>query len=130
MYLAIDYGTKRVGIAIGEKIAFSRGFLNNDKELMHRLLDLIHQEAINTIVVGWPVKDSGLPGDLSSEIKKFADKLYQTSGIKVVFENENDTSHLANQKLKSAGVDIRSSKSLVDGLAAAEILEQFLHHKN
>lgn len=129
MYLAIDYGKKRVGLAVGEKIAFSRGFLPNDKDLMRRLIDLINDELIKTVVIGIPVKDSGLEGELAVEIRQFADRLKRDTSIEIAFENENDTSFSSNEKLKAAGVDIKASKLEVDGLAAAEILEQFLNRR-
>ena len=127
MYLAIDYGKKRVGVAVGEKIAFSRGFYNNDAELIPSLSKLIREEGVEIVVFGIPEKDSGLPGELTKEIKLFAGRLQKVEPVRVVFENESDTTSSANQKLKDAGVDIKSSKGHVDGLAAAEILEQYIN---
>lgn len=130
MFLGLDYGRKKVGIAVGEKIAFSRGFYNNDQELFSKIIELIRAEDIDTVVLGLPQKDSGQLGELANEIKRFADKLKANSDVKIVFENEADTSSESNEQLKKAGVDIRSAKSEVDGLAAAKILQQWVDNKS
>jgi putative Holliday junction resolvase len=127
MLLAIDYGKKRVGLAVGESIAFSRGFLPNDKDLIQRIIDLIKDEAVSTVIFGLPIKDSGLEGELAPEIRKFAERLYKATNIKIAYENESDSTFASHEKLKAAGVSIKDSKSEVDGLAAAVILESFIN---
>jgi len=128
MYLALDYGKKKVGLAVGEKIAFSRGFLPNDQDLMRKLIDLISDELVHTVVVGIPVKDSGKDGELVPEIKQFAERLQRATSVEIVYENESDTTFSSHEKLKAAGASIKTSKAEVDGLAAAEILEQYIRN--
>lgn len=126
MYLGIDYGQKRVGVAIGEKIAFPRVFLDNDQWLFAHLKELILDEGIKTAVVGLPEKDSGLAGNLAEEIRVFANRLALETEVKIVFENENDTTHEAHKKLKEAEVNWQESKHQADSLAAAAILQQYI----
>jgi putative Holliday junction resolvase len=130
MILGIDYGKKRVGVAIGEKIAFSRGFFENDSNLIQRLIDVISEEDVKSVVVGIPMKDNGEEGELGKEIRQFADRLKEATDVTIIFENENDTSFASNQVLREAGVDIKASKSEVDGMAAAAILSQYLNSQD
>lgn len=126
MYLGIDYGKKRVGVAVGESIAFSRGFYENDSELISKIAEIIRTEDVKTVVIGLPVKDSGEEGGLADEIKSFGQKILTSTQAEVVYENESDTSFESNLELKSAGVDIKSAKTEVDGLAAQKILQQYI----
>lgn len=126
MYLGLDFGKKRIGIAVGEKIAFSRGFYDNDNELLNKIVKLIRDEEITVVVIGLPVKDSGAEGELAEEIRHFGQKLSANTSAEMVYENEADTSFASNQELKNAGVDIKSSKKEVDGLAAEKILQQYI----
>ncbi len=126
MYLGIDYGKKKVGIAVGESIAFSRGFYNNNQELFGKIVELIKGEEISVVVLGLPVKDSGQEGELAEEIRRFGQKLAANTSAEIVYENESDTSFASHQELKNAGIDIRSAKTEVDGLAAEKILQQYI----
>lgn len=126
MNLGIDYGRKRVGIALGETVAISRGFFENDENLISKIRNIISEDEVQTVVVGLPIKDSGEEGELAPEIKKFTNLLTKDLKVSVIFEDENDSSSAANQTLRDANIDIKSSKTEVDGMAAAIILQQYL----
>lgn len=126
MILGIDYGRSKIGIALGEKIALSRGFLPNDSEIIDKIANIIRDDQVDLVVIGWPVRDSGASGTLSAEIKRFAAKIKAECNVNIKFITENSTTFEANEKLKSANINIKSSKQQVDGLAAAVILQQYL----
>jgi len=130
MFLGIDYGRKRVGIAIGEKIAFSRGFIINDQYLLGQIIEIIKEDNVKAVIIGWPTKDSGKDGELVEEIKVLGEKIKSEVDVEIVFEEESDTTFVAHHLLKEAGLGISESKSQVDALAAATILQQYLDQRN
>ncbi len=57
-YLAIDFGERRIGIAVSDenkKYSFSRNHLNNDKNFLINLLNIIKEENISKIIIGYPL---------------------------------------------------------------------------
>jgi len=129
MYLGIDFGLKRVGLAIGDRVAIPRGVLNNDQELIRSIIDLVAEVGVKKIIVGWPIKDDGRQGDLSSTIQSFANRLGQVFTGEIVFENESDTTSSANQKLIAADISVKKSKKEIDSIAAAAILQQYIDNQ-
>src|SRR3989344_1609412 len=120
-YLGIDYGDKRIGIAIsdsGGKIAFPKKVLFNRPNLMAQLKSLMEEEEISRVVIGLPTAAGGKATEQTEKVKKFAQVLRNTVSISVEFEDELLTTHLVEQ----AGI----KKENVDEAAAGLILQTFL----
>ena len=123
MYLAIDYGTKRIGAAIGEMIPTGLPIIFNEGEkTILKLLEIIEREEIDAIVFGLPTRSQGEDGTISPEIREFAKKLAQRAEKPVFFEPEELTSMEAESMIKQNNL-----KYAVDELAAVLILEQFIN---
>jgi putative Holliday junction resolvase len=118
-YLSIDYGDKKVGLAIGDdevKIASPFSVLENDNKLMINLTSIIETENIESVVIGLPL---GLAGQQSAQYKKvrrFITKLVDEINIPIIEEDEKLTSAYA-QKLGSGKID--------DDVAAMIILQSY-----
>lgn len=109
--LAIDWGTKKIGLAIGETSLGIRllPVRTVSKNLIDDLKDLIVKESVEQILIGWQATG------------RFVVDLKKQLGIPVVFEDEALTSKEAKRLMNEA----RLSQKSVDSTAAALLLEQF-----
>lgn len=119
-YLGIDFGEKRVGIAISDeegKIAFPTVVLANDQNLMKNIVDLCMKNAVEVVVMGESRDYQGQINTIMWKIEGFKKQL-ETIGFKVVFEPEFMTSVQAGQ--------ITGENKMLDASAAAIILQAYL----
>jgi putative Holliday junction resolvase len=117
-YLGIDYGARRVGLAVGEsetRVATPRTTLLNDNELHNKIRSLLHEEEIDEIVVGVPVSFDGGEHAQAREARAFGEGLKEL-GVPVHFVNEI----LSTRQSRASGAKD------VDASAAALILQSFL----
>jgi putative Holliday junction resolvase len=129
--LGIDYGKKRVGIAITDSlqiISSPLGTIETNKIFVF-LKDLFKKEDIDCIVVGEPINLDGLATDSTEITEEFVVKLskkYPQILIKRI--DERFTSKIAKQSILEAGTKKikRKDKSLVDKVSAAIILQSYL----
>ncbi len=121
-YLCIDYGSKRVGIAVSDAdgtIAFPRTTLQNDAELVKTIAALIADEHAESIVIGDTLSHGGIANSVSDKADTFADELAQTTGLPVERGSEL-WSTMEVSKLATKGHEHD------DASAAAFILQRFL----
>jgi putative Holliday junction resolvase len=140
--LAIDYGQKRLGLALSDELGVtSRPFaiwtrVNRRRDLA-RLRELVRQQAVRRIVIGLPLHLDGTQSEMSEEAKGFAGRVEKALGIPVEMMDERLTSWEAEQTLgtnKSAassrrGHEQRSGRkrqTSIDDVAAAVILRDYL----
>jgi len=119
-YLGIDFGEKRVGIAVSDeegKIAFPTAVLVNDQDLLKNIIDLCMKNGIEMVVMGESRNYQGQINNIMWKIDGFRKQL-ETVGFKVVFEPEYMTSVQASQ--------ITGENKMLDASAAAIILQSFL----
>ncbi len=126
MYLGIDFGTKKIGLAVGKEIPYDLATLPNRPDIFERIAKLCKQEGIERIVIGMPVFESGDQGSLGPEIEKFAQKLKFETKLPIHFEPENLTTQTALELLKEEGVSPEEIENKVDQTAARLILEQYI----
>lgn len=136
-YMGIDYGTKRIGIAVsddGGTIAFPRVILGNSPRLFEEILDIIRTESINGIVVGKSMDTHGERNAIMDDIDVFVEELEKLSGKTIHMEDERFTSHFLKSFDFSKNIEKpisrnRTKKSVqqsIDAQAAASILQRFL----
>ena len=141
-FLGIDYGTKRIGLAISDengKLAFPKEILPNDFHTFDRLDVLIGKENIGEIIVGESVDFSGKLNALSGRIEVFILELKERFGLPVHKQKEFLTSVEA-RKSKNNKTSLNQSQShskvkqiksgRVDAAAAALILQRYLDKLN
>jgi putative holliday junction resolvase len=123
-YLGIDFGEKRVGIALSDedgKIAFPNVVLINDGDLMKNIVDLCMKNAVEVVVMGESRDYKGQINNIMWKIEGFKKQL-EMIGFKVVFEPEFMTSVQASQ--------ITGENKMLDASAAAIILQSYLNRSN
>ncbi len=129
--MAIDYGTKRCGIAVTDPLqtcAFGLDTLS-PKALIPFLRDYTTTETVSHIVVGEPKQRDNTPSAIESEIAVFVDQLKQHfPSLKVVRYDERFTSKIAQQSLLLSGAPkkVRQKKEVIDKLSATLILQGYL----
>ena len=130
--LAIDYGSKRIGIAISDPFRLFPSItitLTNDKNILPELLKMISEKNIDKIILGYPDDDIKAPTRLAIDILKFKSKLELKSKIQIELWDEQVTSQMAVSRIISSVTkkSKRQNKSLVDAQSAAIILEEYLN---
>jgi putative Holliday junction resolvase len=117
-YLGIDYGRKRIGLAISENGVMARPLLTMENRGERKNLigfrSIIASYNIGTIVVGLPVHQNT---SMADEVREFAKGL-ETLGVEIVFQNEMLTSIEAEA--------VTRDKKLIDSIAATMILNDYL----
>ena len=124
-YIGIDYGTKRVGVALsddGGTMAFPYSVIENTPALFGELQRIIKEHDVSGIVVGESLDYSGKPNPVMQKIKIFAGALEKQIGISVRYEPEFLTSAQARH--------IQGDSQTLDASAAAIILQSFLDKMN
>jgi len=132
-YLAIDYGTKRTGLAIcdpAETIASPLAVIQGHTELLKKIADVVKAENVEAIVLGLPLNMDDSEGFQAKLVLKFAEQLKEHLHIPVHLQDERLSSFSAEEKLASAELKRGKRKKHLDAIAAAEILEAFLEQKN
>jgi len=132
-YLAIDYGTKRTGLAIcdpAETIVSPLAVVEGRKELLKKILDVVRTENVEAIVLGLPLNMDDSIGPQANLVFQFAEQLEKHLDIPIHFQDERLSSFSAAEKLAAAEFTGRQKKKRLDAIAAAEILEAFLESKN
>jgi putative Holliday junction resolvase len=121
-YLGIDYGGKRVGVAVSDaagSIAFPRAVLPNDARLPEVLAKLVADEGIGHIVIGDTRTVSGAANPVTAEAENFAEHLARETGVPVSRAFEAWSSIEASRYAPEG-------KGHDDAAAAAFILQRFL----
>ena len=129
--LAIDYGLKRVGIAVTDPLkmmALPLTTVDNFK-LFDFLKEYITKENVELFVVGFPYTESGEKQAMQAEVKQLCNKLKQVFPlIPNVFEDERYTSRMAQRSMIDMGMkkSKRKDKKMLDTMSAAIILQSYL----
>ena len=132
--MAIDYGTKRVGIAVTDPLQMIANGLTtvHSSELMEFLKKYIAKEEVDCIVVGLPKHLNNKPSDSDRFIEPFVVHLKRTfPKIKIDRIDERFTSKMAFQTMIDAGLGkkARQNKELVDEISATIILQSYMQAK-
>ncbi len=130
--LAIDFGTKRTGIAVTDPLRIIPGGLTTvaTHELMQFLAGYFAKEQVDLVVVGYPTNMNGEESASMQQIRPFVNKLKKQYPDKdVVMFDERFTSVLAQKAILDAGIKkmARRNKALVDEVSATIILESYMN---
>lgn len=130
--LSIDYGEKRIGLAITDPLAITaRGFrmlINKNRTgLLETLIEIINSNEIKKIVIGIPYSLDGSIGPMAERVRKFGTELSARTDVEIEEWPEEFSSEDAKTELRKLGVEFRKDKGKVDMMAAALILRSYLN---
>ncbi len=133
--LAIDYGQKRVGLAVtdSEKIIATALETVAEKEVFEYLRNYIETEPVEVFVLGMPKKLDNSPSSNAAAVVKFQKKLETLfPDIPIALEDERFTSSLALDAMISGGMSKknRRNKSNVDKISAVLILQTYMERRS
>jgi putative Holliday junction resolvase len=129
--LAIDYGRKRIGLALSDELQLTAQPLAvmkrvNRREDLRRLRDICRKQGVARILVGHPLHISGEAGEMADEAARFAERLRKELGIEVNLADERLTSWEAGQMVAQSGSSHRRKQQFLDDVAAAIFLREYL----
>jgi len=122
--IAIDYGKKRVGVALSDEsraFALPQKVLPNDASLLGALKEIIQTNDVDTVVVGESKNYSGEDNLIMKDIRQFKKNIEKETGLAAVFEPEFLTSAEASH--------IQGKTGMLDASAAALILQSYIRRQ-
>jgi putative Holliday junction resolvase len=129
--LGVDYGRKRVGVAISDPFGIMAQPLptvpfTDEDGTVAALKAICDERGVARIVVGLPVNMDGTLGPMAREVQDFAQRLAAATGREVDLFDERLTSADAESRLAETGMRWRARKKRIDQVAAALILQSWL----
>ena len=129
--LAVDVGTKRVGVAVSDPLGLSirpLGFVTGagKKEMAARVAELIQEYSPVLVVVGLPMNLDGTQGKMTGKVIRFIDILKKNVDVPIVKLDERLSSVEVERMLIEADLSRAKRKTVIDGAAAALILRKYL----
>lgn len=132
-YLAIDYGTKRLGLAISDpdhKFAVPWQVLTEPETWLTKLPTLCAQKEVTRVVIGSPKNLKGQDTASTERMQKFKTELEKVLTLPIDTVDERlSTVHALGQQ-RAAGVSQKKGRATIDALAASHILEAYLLRQN
>ncbi|OUM90922.1 MAG: Holliday junction DNA helicase RuvA [Bacillus thermozeamaize] len=129
--LALDLGSKRVGVAVSDSLGLTAQGLTvlkrqPDHQLISDIASILEQYDVDEIVVGYPKNMNGTIGPRGREAEAFAEQLRNRFRLPVVLWDERLTTAAAERSLLEADLSRKKRRQVVDQLAAVLILEGYL----
>ncbi|NBD73908.1 methionine--tRNA ligase subunit beta [Patescibacteria group bacterium] len=128
--LGIDYGTKKVGVALTDErgsMAFPHSILSNSEDLLGALIELARGERVTQLVMGEPKERSGEANAVTAEARAFGARLRDVTGLPLTFVDEHySTSAALRQRDTNEKSRKHKDRRALDASAAALILESYL----
>lgn len=132
--MAIDYGDAHTGLAVSDATGLLAGYVEvvhsrRTGEVLAAVERLAAEYSVDEIVLGYPKNMDGSLGPRAEKAEAFAQELRGRVSLPVVLWDERRTTIDAHNILISAGKNGKKRKKIVDGVAAALILEGYLTYK-
>ena len=132
--MGLDLGSKTVGVAISDPLlltaqpveTITRKEENKLRQTLARIEELIVENKVERIVLGYPKNMDDSIGDRARFSEEFKDKLERRTGLEVILWDERLTTVAADEVLIESGVRRENRKRYVDQIAAVFILQEYL----
>jgi putative Holliday junction resolvase len=129
--LALDYGTKRIGVALSDELKWTAQPLETFErralawDIAH-VAGLVTAHEVECVVLGFPLQLDGREGPAVLAMREFAVKLEAGISVPIVLWDERMTTKAAEDLLIAADVSRKKRKGVVDRVAAAILLQSYL----
>ena len=132
--LAVDYGRKRIGLALSDEMGLTAQPLGtltrvNRQRDLNRLRDTCRTRGVTHIIVGQPLHMTGEAGEMADEAARFAARLEKATGIGVELVDERLTSWEAERTVAETRSAVRRKRAAIDDVAAAVLLRDYLEKR-
>lgn len=130
--LAIDYGRRRLGLALSDELGLVARPLatverSNRRADLQKLARILKENGVGLILVGLPLRLDGTAGQMAQEARAFAARLVKATGLPVEMVDERLTSWAAEASLPRGTSGGAKRRAEIDQRAAILILEEYLH---
>lgn len=130
--LAVDYGRRRIGLAISDELGWTVRPLKTLErkgraEDLARLREIVREHGVKSVIVGHPLRMNGTAGEMAEEAERFAHRVERALGLPVELVDERLTSWAAEEWLAEHRKGGRGRGK--DEMAAAILLEEYLGRK-
>jgi putative holliday junction resolvase len=129
--LAVDYGRKRMGLAISDELGLTAhpigtlARVNRQRDL-RRLRETCRARGVTHIIVGQPLHITGEAGQMAEEAARFAARLGKATGLAVELVDERLTSWEAERTVAETRSAVKRKRKAIDDVAAAVMLREYL----
>jgi putative Holliday junction resolvase len=133
--MAIDYGTKAIGVAISDELRLTvrplttiRRRRQSRHQIIVQLKTLLEEHEAAELVVGLPLRLDGEMGEAAERVNAFIAELQKAIAIPIIAQDERLTSQAADELMRELGFDSKTRKEKSDEYAAAIILREYLEY--
>jgi putative Holliday junction resolvase len=128
--LAIDYGSRRIGLAVGDpstRIATPLGQVaaGNRQVVLDEIMKRVEEFEVERIVVGYPLNMDGSKGPACAHVDRFVNSLRKHIALPFILVDEKLSSFAAEEMGKEIESDFRKRKKFLDSMAAQVILQSY-----
>jgi putative holliday junction resolvase len=129
--LALDYGTKRIGVALSDELGWTAQPLETlnrrtlDRDIAH-IADLVRTYEARQVLLGFPLQLDGRVGPAIEAMREFQARLEEGVSVPVILWDERLTTKAAEDLLIAADVSRKKRKGVVDRIAASILLQSYL----
>jgi len=130
--MAIDVGTRRIGIAVSDPlgmIAKPHSTIARNRDAFRKIKQIADEMEITEIIIGLPLHLNGSESKQSADVRNFSARLSEVCPVPSRFKDERLTSVEAEERLADRRGDWKKHKGLIDQFAAAEILQDYLNQR-
>lgn len=130
--LGIDFGKKRVGIAVSDPLGLTAQpleVLDNNKHLIPKIKDICTEKEVSRIVIGLPKSLSGELNASAQDAIDFSIRLKAKTEIPIEMYDERFSTSAVQQTFRQTGMSEKKGRSVIDKMAAAVILSDYLNRK-
>ena len=129
--LGIDFGEKRIGLAISDpegRLAVPLATLErrNDRSALRQIAEIARREGVERLILGDPVDIEGRRGANAERVRRFGERLVELTGLPLERVGETLTSVEAAARLRAAGALERREPGRIDAVAAQILLQEVL----
>lgn len=133
--LAIDYGEKRLGLAISDELRMTaRPLITIERvpkeKSFSKIKNYVEELEVSQVIVGLPLRLDGTLGDSALRAEKFALHLKEILSCPIITWDERLTSHEAEERMRQRGLNLAQRRACIDEFAALIILEDYLANQN
>ena len=133
--LALDFGSKKVGVAVSDELGITatgveivrRKSPDKLRQTLARIEALIEEFQVDKVILGYPVMLDGSEGERVRKTKEFAQMLKRRTGKEIIFQDERLTTVEAYEIMDFMGIKKEDRYHYVDMVAAKVILEDYLN---
>lgn len=132
-WLALDFGERRIGIAISDEdetmaVPLQTIERTTDRVAVARIAALATERQAEGLVLGEP-RRAGEEGSAAQRVRRFGEKLAKRTSLEVNYVDETLTSVEAHRRLRAAGLDPLADRGRIDRVAAQIVLEEWLERR-